>query len=117
MKNPIIFACLVLGALYFWQNSNLSSSAPQPLFTEPYVAVYGRDSCSFTQNTLRKLEQKNIKHQYFVVDSRKVADELHLRMQQSGLDTRRYDLPVVDISGQLIIRPSSEQIAQLYRPY
>ncbi len=113
MKNPIVLALLVLGALYIWQDSRPSSNPPKPLFEEPYVAVYGRNSCGFTQNTLRNLKQSNISYRYFSVDSAKVADELHPRMQQSGLDIRRYNLPVVDVNGKLRIRPSNSDIIML----
>lgn len=119
MKQPIFLALMILGGLYAWQNSTSlfapASNQLQPLHDSPYVAIYGRNSCSFTKSTLRSLKQHNVNYQYFIVDNPEVADSLHQRMQQSGLNTRHYNLPVVDVSGELMIRPSTDHVIALRR--
>lgn len=115
MKKPILLALFVLGAMQAWQNFMPGSNPPQPLSETPYVAVYGRDSCGVTQKMRRSLEHQGIDYDYFIVDKTDVAELLHGRMQQSGLDTRRYNLPVVDVSGKMMIRPSSDKVVALRR--
>ena len=87
----------------------------EPLFAEPYVAVYGRSSCGWTQSLLKKLADTNTNVHYFVVDERPVADSLHSRMEEAGIDTRRYNLPVVDINGELSIRPKLNAVLSNYQ--
>lgn len=113
MKKPILLALFVLGIMQVWQNFKPQISPPQPLSETPYVAVYGRDSCSVTQNMRRSLEHQGIDYDYYIVDKPDVAELLHQRMQQSGLDTRRYNLPVVDVSGEIMIRPAHERVIAL----
>jgi len=93
-----------------------------PLYDTPYLVVYGRDSCSLTQNTLRQLRNAGIVHHYEIVDDPQVAGLLHARMRQSGIDTRRYMLPVVDLNSKITVQPDNgKMIAQadklgLHRP-
>lgn len=102
--------CIVKG----WQQFGPVSSV-EPLLAEPYVAVYGRSSCGWTQSLLKKLSQTNANVHYFVVDERDVADSLHKRMEQAGLDISRYNLPVVDINGHLSIRPEFSDLLSDYQ--
>lgn len=75
-----------------------------------YVAVYGRDSCSVTRQTLSYLSQNGIKYTYLNVDDKATADSLHKQMQSQGIATKRYHLPVVDFSGELSVRPNKTEI-------
>jgi glutaredoxin len=81
-----------------------------PLHDQPYLIVYGRDSCGFTQQTLQELRDAGIAHQYQSVDDREVADVLHARMKQQGLDTGYYLLPVVDLNNTISIRPDNAKL-------
>jgi len=81
---------------------------------EPYIAVYGRDSCGYTQKALVELSQGNINIKYFKVDEREVADLLHSRMEASNISTRRYNLPVVDVNGKVYVRPDAKEVLANY---
>jgi len=111
MKKLIIFAVLVYAGIQAWERFGLSI---EPLFDESYVAVYGRNSCGFTQKMLRDLQNSGVNYFYFIVDDTNVANNLHSRMKSSGLSTKRYNLPVVDVNGSLSVRPVFRDVLNNY---
>ena len=112
MKNLIILAIIGFGCYQTWvkfgpqPESQITQVTVVPLFDEPYVAVYGRDSCGFTQKLIKDLQASRVDYHYYIVDEKPIADRLHATMIDQGMDVRRYNLPVVDVSGDLSIRPS-----------
>lgn len=112
MRTLIILALIGFGCYEAWkkfgpaQSPEVEQIAVSPLFDEPYVAVYGRDTCRFTQKLLKELQASRIEYHYYIVDEKPVADRLHATMIDQGMDVRRYNIPVVDVSGDLSIRPS-----------
>ena len=80
----------------------------------PYISVYGRDSCGFTKRMLADLDSAGIEYHYFSVDDKNISDDLHARMEASGISTRRYNLPVVDVSGDISVRPKSKEVLKEY---
>ena len=113
MRKLLIYAFLAFAVFKGYEQYNASSV--EPLYAGPYVAVYGRNTCSFTKNMRKDLAAKGISARYFIVDDKRVADELHKRMTASGISTRRYNLPVVDVSGKLYVRPTLEKVLAEYR--
>ena len=113
MKQILFIALLGFAAVKFWPS--IVGPGVQPLHGAPYVAVYGRNNCGVTQAMLKTLRQQGIQYEYHLVDEPQVADLLHSRMESSGLSTRRYNLPVVDVSGTISVRPSPEQVLKLLR--
>ena len=108
MKN-IIFLILLAGLAYKgWVYYKVSSV--KPLHDGAYIVVYGRDSCGFTQNTIKELRNVNVKFEYQSIDDKSVANELHSRMESMNLDTSYYLLPVVDINNSIIIRPENKDL-------
>lgn len=81
----------------------------------PYVAVFGRESCGYTQEMLRNLEQAGIEHRFISVDDPALSGPMHERMLQKGLDTSYYLLPVVEVGGNMSIRPEYSQVSARYR--
>jgi hypothetical protein len=115
MKKLLILAVLVAAGYQGWNQYSVAVNKPEPLYDEPYVVVYGRNSCGFTQQTLKELRQSGIPHKYEIVDDKAVADLLHGRMRKSGIDTRRYNLPVVDVNNHITIRPGTNSIIETYQ--
>lgn len=111
MKKLIVLVLIVLGGHQLWQKYE---NRAQPDYDTPYVTVYGRDSCGFTQRMLSDLRSKGINYHYFIVDDQKVAERLHQKMEKAGISTRRYNLPVVDVNGALSVRPDFEDVARAY---
>lgn len=111
MKKILILLAIVLLVHKLWETMN-PRLAPQ--FEQPYVAVYGRDSCAITQRLLSEIRSAGMNYRYFIVDDREVADSLHARMEASGISTRRYKLPVVDVNGALSVRPDFSDVTDEY---
>jgi len=104
----LLLAVVLIG----WHLEHRQGRAPknQPLYEQPYLIVYGRDSCGMTQNTLQSLRSAGIAHRYHSVDDRQVADVLHTRMRRQGIDTRRYMLPVVDLNNRISVQPAPDKL-------
>lgn len=116
MKNLIIIALLVFAGVKGWQKfSGSGSDSVAPLYQQSYVAVYGRNNCGYTRQMLSALKSSSTHYKYFQVDDRQVADQLHSRMTDSGISTRRYNLPVVDVNGQISVRPKPDSVLASYR--
>jgi glutaredoxin len=113
VKNIVLVILLCFAAYKGW--SYLHQEGVKPLYSTPYIAIYGRDSCGWTNEMIKKLKSSNISYEYHVVDEKDVADLLHARMEQSGISTRRYNLPVVDVNGKLSVRPESEEVIAEYK--
>lgn len=115
MKKIFILLFIIGAGYQGWGTLSSSLSKPEPLYEGPYVVVYGRNSCGFTQQTIMDLEKAGIPYEYQIVDEKIVANQLHNRMEKSGIDTRRYNLPVVDVSNKISIRPKSSSIIEAYQ--
>jgi hypothetical protein len=89
----------------------------ETLYDKPYVVVYGRDSCGWTQKYLSDLRNEGIEAIYKSVDNEEVCDELEPRMEKAGLDTTSYYLPVIDANGQIFIRPALNKVLEAYKHY
>jgi hypothetical protein len=116
MKTLIVIALVALCGYLGWYGLQLPSrGGPDSLARSPYVIVYGRERCGLTQRMRSDLQRSGVPFEFKSVDDPGVGDELHPRMEAAGLDTRRYGLPVVEVSGDMMIRPGHETIAQKYR--
>jgi hypothetical protein len=105
---------LVVGIAYFAWQKFFNEHPVEPLYEEPYVIVYGRDRCGWTQKYLKDLKNEEVDLIYESVDNQDVCDELHPRMKDAGLDIRRYNLPVIDVNGHFFIRPDLDLILDAY---
>ena len=116
MKKILILVVLLIAGYFLWQKMSQNTTL-EPLYDKPYVVVYGRDECGLTQQCLRDLEIAGIKVIYKIVDDDEVSNELHPRMEKAGLDIRSYGLPVVEVNGQIFIRPELDKILEAYKNY
>ncbi len=114
MKNLLTLIVILMVGYFGWQKIFNSSSQIEGLYEEPYVVVYGRDSCGWTDKYLNDLENEGVELIYESVDSKEVCDELHPRMRESGIDTKRYNLPVIEVNGYMFVRPELDKILELY---
>lgn len=113
MKNLFIILLLGFGSYQLWQKYS-SRAAVEPIYQEQYVAVYGRNNCSYTKKMLHDLEQSGVNYHYYIIDNKEVADFIHPRMQAYGISTRRYYLPVVDTNGSIAVRPDLQEVLADY---
>lgn len=111
MKYIIIILVLFGFYQYVYKPSTITIPSTIKVSTDgSYVAVYGRDSCSVTKQTLSYMSQNGIGYTYLNVDDKETANSLHKQMQSQGISTNRYNLPVVDFSGELLVRPNKTEI-------
>ena len=107
--NQWLLAALVSIGLFFGYQ-HYQDSQIDPLYRSPYLVVYGRDSCGCTQQTRRKLKAVSVSFEFQNVDDQQVVKQLHARMDSSGINTRRYLLPVVDLNNHFETRPDNAEL-------
>lgn len=109
--NKILILCLIVAILYAgW--GILTKQSVEPLYSEPYLVLYGRKACGNCQHTIRALDAAGIKFEYKNIDDRAVADSLHKRMEAMGHNTRSYVLPVVDLNNSIFIHPDVNDLVK-----
>jgi hypothetical protein len=116
MKKMLVVVVLLVAGYFVWQKMSRNNTM-EALYKKPYVVVYGRNSCGWTNKYLRDLKNEGIEVIYKSVDDEEVCDELHPRMENAGLDTKRYNLPVIDVNAQMFIRPKLDIVLQAYKNY
>lgn len=80
------------------------------------VVVYGRDGCGYTRRMLASLRELRIPVTYIDLDGAAASDAFHDRFDGTGLaDHRGYALPVVDVTGEVSMRPSPETVAYQFQ--
>lgn len=114
MKN-LALVMIATAALYaLW---NMNSAARISGIDTPagqYVFVYGRDGCGYTRRMRSQLDSAGIRYSYKTIDDRSVADSLHKKMRSAGVNTRRYNLPVVEVNAYILVRPDIGDVIDLY---
>ena len=111
----LLFLAIIWAVFVGWSKlPSLFSTGPEPLKDSPYVTVYGRKACGITRRMLSELGRSGTPYTHKSVDDPAVKKELHPRMEQAGLSTRRYGLPVVDVNGEMMIRPKADVVAKKY---
>ncbi|MBI3565867.1 MAG: hypothetical protein HY079_11765 [Elusimicrobia bacterium] len=86
----------------------------QPLYRKPYVVVYGKDECGYCQATKKDLSERGIPFVWKRLGDGGVGDELIPRMNRAGLETGYFDLPVVDVNAEIMVRPETQVIVARY---
>ncbi len=114
MKKSLIVLVLIGAGYQGWNKFSPAFTKPDPLYDEPYIVVYGRNSCGYTQQTIKDLKKSGVPFEYRIVDEKPVAELLHSRMKNSGISTKRYNLPVVDVNNSFSIRPKITSIIDAY---
>lgn len=119
MKKILILVVLLIAGYFLWQKFFHDNTDKIILtsYEKPYVVVYGRDACGWTQKYLSDLRIEGIDAIYKIVDDDEVSDELHARMEKAGLNTTSYYLPVIDVNGKMFIRPELNKVLTAYKNY
>ncbi len=114
MKKIILIIIIIIIGWFAWSLISGHRHNLEPLYTEPYIVVYGRDACGLTRQLMQNLDKQGIYYIYKNIDLNSVADELHSRMKKAGLNTKRYGLPVVDVNSVIFIRPEIDTVFKRY---
>ena len=116
MKKLVILL-MVLGAGYFGYQ-RFTDGGPdklEPLYDPPYIVVYGRTTCGWTQKCLRELKAENIDVIFENIDKPEVQGEIFPRIDAAGIDHNRISIPIIDVNGHILIGYEREKILNLYR--
>lgn len=115
MKKRLLVAISIaaLCSIYVSVKGHRVSGEPVPV--EPYVFIYGRDTCGYTARIRQKLDRNGIEYHYFQINNPEVQNNLHRRMQSAGLKTARYRLPVVEVNRYMFIQPDVAEVMKRYQ--
>lgn len=111
MNKLIALAAVLLLGL---QPALAQQGSIEPEFDKPYISVYGTDTCWYTQRMITDLKKANIAFNYNNLEDTATASKLHGKMYAAGISTKRYNLPVVDVSGTLTVRPESAEVIRQF---
>ena len=111
----IVILCLVVGCVKVCSHVHAKSARLEPLQKQPYIVIYGRETCGNCAALKRTLSLKGISYTAKDIDDPAVAAEAHRRMTVRGLDTSYYTLPVVDVNTQMSTNPSADWVTANYR--
>ena len=64
MKKIIILLFLGVAGFQLWKKYGPPIDPVEPLYDKPYVVVYGRNSCGWTQQTLKELKRSGVPFEY-----------------------------------------------------
>jgi len=80
-----------------------------------YVVVYGRDGCSLTAALRNELDNTGVNYSFKDVDVKEINEDLYARMRGARLDVSNFGLPVVDVNGNIAIRPGLQDVLSVYK--
>ena len=89
---------------------NYSSGASGPV-----VTVYGRESCGYTQKMLNALKSQKVPFNFLIVDEEPHKTYVDKGMKSLNLPPGSYNLPMVDVKGELFVSAPPETILAAYR--
>ncbi|WP_434777201.1 hypothetical protein [Neisseria sp. Ec49-e6-T10] len=81
---------------------------------DPYMIVYGKDSCGLTRRMIDQLNHKNIPYVYKSTDIRQYSNEMYNKMRLARLNTSSFMLPVVEVNRYMLVSPDAPKVLQLY---
>ncbi len=114
--NKLVVFLIVLGTGYlgYQQFVGSRSAKLEPLYELPYVVVYGKSTCGWTQKCLRELNIKDIEVIFENIDKSEVQMEIFPRIDAAGIDRNRISIPIIDVNGNILIGYEREKILELY---
>ncbi len=69
------------------------------------IIIYGSDWCGYTQRALRQLDSLGVEYQYIDVDADSEAEK-----RIAGWNNGRSIRPTFDLSGDIFVNPSPNQL-------
>ena len=116
MKKLIVLLLLIGGGYYGYQHyiANRNTSL-EPLYDLPYIVVYGRTTCGWTQKCLRELKERQIDAIFENIDQADVQQEISPRIDAAGYSRNQISIPIVDVNGHILIGYEPEKIMAFYQ--
>jgi len=115
----LVLLLIVVGMGYFSYQKFIASNAltHDALYELPYVVVYGRTSCGWTQKCLQELQAQNIDVIFKNIDKQEVKMEIFPRIDAAGHKRNQLVIPIVDVNGNILLGYEPDKILQLYQQY
>ncbi|MGD9010276.1 MAG: hypothetical protein PVG41_20295 [Desulfobacteraceae bacterium] len=118
MKKLLILIALVAIGIYGYNEFRGSKQAKlELLYDPPYIIVYGRQSCGWTQKCLRELKSKEIDAIFENIDKQEAKMEIFPRIDAAGYKRNQIAIPIIDVNGHIIIGYEPEKTFALYQQY
>jgi glutaredoxin len=81
------------------------------------ILVYGRKGCGFTQIMRQNLDKNKYHYTYYDVDKNKAkSSEMWGKIHRGCPSCSSTRLPVLDLNGKILIRPSFEEVKKKIGP-
>lgn len=75
------------------------------------IIIYGNHQCGLCQALMAELDENNMDYAFYDVrQNREHNREMWRKLSEEYPDIQRVGYPVVDVNGQIFIRPSLEEI-------
>ncbi|MBA4391596.1 MAG: hypothetical protein C0399_11780 [Syntrophus sp. (in: bacteria)] len=101
-KAPLIISVLGLIALC------LITVSPAHAYS---ILVYGKKGCGYTQTMRQKLDNNKYRYTYYDVDKNKAkSSEMWGKIHRGCPSCSSTKLPVMDLNGKILVRPSFEEV-------
>ncbi len=115
----LLVVLVVVGLGYFGYQTFITGGETKldALYEPPYIVVYGKTTCGWTQKCLRELKAQNIEVIFENIDKPEVQKEIFPRIDAAGHNRNRISIPIVDVNGHILIGYEPEKILALYQQY
>jgi arsenate reductase-like glutaredoxin family protein len=115
----LLVVLVVVGLGYFGYLQVIAEGETKldALYELPYVVVYGKTTCGWTQKCLRELKEQNIDAIFENIDKHEVKMEIFPRIDAAGHNRNRISIPIVDVNGHILIGYEPEKILAFYQQY
>ena len=115
MKKLLFFILIAAACFYGYQHfSGNRSKTLEPLYDLPYIVVYGKTTCSWTQKCLRELKAEGIEVIFENIDQPDAQQEIFARIDAAGLDRNHISIPIIDVNANILIGYEPEKILKIY---
>lgn len=101
---PSLAGCSTSGAFF----------SEKPVQQVPYIIVYGRESCPACTTFKQKLDDSGVRYTSKDMGDPNVRDEVISRLEKAGFTAERFSIPVIDVNGDLAIRPPLTDVLDRY---
>jgi glutaredoxin len=101
--NKLILFVLAMAAYGVWDHYRKTESVAAMSGAHEQVIMYSLTTCGYCKQKRRELTAAGIAFsEYFIDKDAARREELHTKMEHSGLSVRRYGVPILDVHGAML---------------
>ncbi|WP_026317959.1 thioredoxin domain-containing protein [Algicola sagamiensis] len=113
----LLIALTVLGFIVYqvyFDKNNMGFVSAAPLYSGKYVEVYGKKDDIATEAMMRYLDDAGVNFNYVRLEKQENWEFISKRLKNAGDERHHWDLPIVDINGQITTNPDPDKIIVKY---